>query len=151
MSSLISIAMISSPKRKDLKGDWKINTVLIGEDTLFRADSAEFTARFYKKNINDKEKSEAFYIFLTNCIKSTYVNLKSVTLTIKRRNYNQSLIKPCLDNFKHLEVEKGEYSFENDTLRLADSEMNLLFAKDQNSLVYKNHENNYEITYKKLN
>jgi hypothetical protein len=150
MSSLIGIAMISSPERKDIKGVWRINTVLVDEDTLFRADSARYTARFYEKNIYVEDKSEAYNNYLTNCIKGTYSNLTRAKLTINRRKYSQSLIMPCWDHIKHPAVDKGKYSLEEDTLRLSDSEMNLRYVKDQNTLVYTNHEYNYEITYRKL-
>ena len=150
MSSLCGVAMMSSPKFKNLRGDWKIKTVLVDDDTLFHADNAGYTARFYEKNMNVEDKSDTYHDYLTNCIKSTYANLTRVKLTINRRQYSHSLIMPCWDHIKHLEVNKGRYHFENDKLRLENSEMYLSYYRSPSTLIYKNQTYNYEITFRKL-
>lgn len=148
---LISILMSFKTKTTQIQGNWRIESVLIGADTLFLADNIQITSNFYTKHMmGGWDKSESDVNYITKCIRSTYVNLNQVRLNIKRRKYDQSAIIPCWDHIIQKGIIDGKYSFENDTLKLLDNTMELRFYNNTNILTYIDSKNNYQINYRKL-
>lgn len=143
--------MSFTTKPPKVKGTWKIESVIVDNDTLFISDSIRITVDFFNKQMSEWEKSESDANYIGKCIRSTYNSLNQVRLNIKRKSYNQSAIIPCWDHIMFRGISDGKYSLANDTLKLIDNHMDLIFDKSLNVLIYNNSKYKYQIRYKRLN
>jgi hypothetical protein len=91
---LFVLLLSFSTKTKQINGTWRIETVLIGNDTLFMAEKFQITSNFYNNQMSAWKKTKTDAEHIIKCMMSTYTNLNEVRLNLKRNKYNQSIITP---------------------------------------------------------
>ena len=155
--TIIVVLLSMSFKKADIdfKGDWKIDYLILENDTLYQSGNIHQTIRFYNGRMNDWSKTEDDADYIGKCIHSTFNNLKNVVLTINRNYYSRSIILPCWDHIKHPTIERGKYKIYGNSIELLDTNntisMKLEFSSSNERITYSNTEFNYQIVFKKLN
>jgi hypothetical protein len=159
-SSLIIIFLILisslSLKKVDVKltGNWKIDYLIVENDTLFQSENINATIRFYNKKMSGWSKTKDDSDYIAKCIRSTYTDLKGVTLSFNRKNYTRSFINACWDNINLSRIDNGSYKKLDDTLYLFDTnqkvDMQLMYTNLNDKLRYVNPEYNYEIVFNRV-
>lgn len=148
---LLFVVLSFTTKPPKVKGIWKIESVIIDKDTLFRSDSINITAVFFNKQMSGWNKSNSDSEYIEKCIRSTYNNLNQARLNIKRKGYDQSPIMPCWDHIMFKGITGGKYLYANDTLKLIDVNIDLFIDNNHTSMTYNNSEYNYRIRFIRLN
>jgi hypothetical protein len=137
-----------------LNGDWKIEFLIVENDTLYQSENITTTVRFYNKKMSGWTKTEEDADYISKCLRSTYIDLKGVTLSINRKNYSRTPIIACWDNIQLPSVVKGSYKSNDDTLYLFDSnqklDMQLTYNNANDFVSYINSEYNYKIVFKRI-
>lgn len=135
LSFVISSFISKTPK---LKGNWKISIVLVDSDTLYQAGNQNKTSEFYTKKMNSWKKSESDANYIEKCIRSTFYTFEHTQLSLNNKHYTLTQIQPCWDDIFIKGSKKGSFQFENETLQLLDSkielklnEKNLIYSKNQ--------------------
>lgn len=149
----LGVLILSSYSKKSfkLKGDWKIETVVVSGDTLFKYGTIQRTAEFYKKNLVKIKLTEAFNNYYSNCVKGTYISFQTARLSFKKKFYSHSVVYPCWDLVKINAIPEGRYSETNDVVTLhdlmQDTPTQLKINRTKNILTYSNSELEYQIIY----
>ena len=141
--------------KKAIKGDWKIHTVVIENDTLFLNDNAKVTSEFYRKKSEGWKKSKEDNKYLSSCMNGTYRELNSARLRFKSKEYSIPPIMPCWDFIKHPGMSSGSYTIEGNFVQLknVDSAVHMTLNYDTSTklFTYSNAQFNYQITFSKCN
>lgn len=148
------ILLSFSKKSFKLKGDWKIETVVVSGDTLFKSGTIQTTFEFYNKNLDKIELTEAFKNYQSNCLKGTYYSFQTARLNFKKKSYSHSVVYPCWDLVKINAITEGRYSETKDVVTLndlmPDTPTPLKINRTKNILTYSNSELDYQIIYTRL-
>lgn len=143
LSFVVSSFISKTPK---LKGNWKISSVLVDSDTLYEAGNRNKTSEFYPKKMNSWRKSESDAKYIEKCIRSTFYTFEHAQLSLNNKHYTLTKIQPCWDDIFIKGSKKGSFQFENETLQLLDSkielklhEKNLIYSKNQIMITFEKH------------
>lgn len=119
---LTSISTIIKPS-KVYDGAWEVQTVLIGEDTLYQKGNMLYTAKTISAYNGNYEKTEEDQEYEMRCIRSTYNNFKRVRLEIYEQEYRLGRIMPCRDHLSFPRIDEG--------VCLQDEQRVLLYDRDE--------------------